>query len=105
MSTALKREELHHVWEKIRSGKIAEDGDKTLASEANIDQKTAKACLGVMAKVAKNGNFEDFVSFVETKEIPALKLSSAEMEALKGGSFPSPWSIVKLVIKGVTIFI
>jgi hypothetical protein len=104
MSTALKREELHIAWEKIRSGRIAEDGDKVLSSEANINQKTAIACLGVIDKVAKKGSFEDFVTFIETKEIPTLKLSRAEMEALKGGSFPSPWSIVKLVLKGVTIF-
>jgi len=106
MTTALKREELKTTWEIIRNGKPVQGAEAKLAEIAKFDLKTAKGCVGVLDKVAKNCSFEEFYDFVERSEIPAVKLTPSEMEAIKGGCFSPGPSLIN-IIKGIitkTIF-
>jgi hypothetical protein len=103
MSDAIKREEILHVWENFRNGKIAPGSGESLSQQLKSDTKTTSDYLTVMQKIAKEYDFEDFANFVEKNELPALKLSRSEMETLKGGTIPV-WDLLKAVIKGTKFF-
>jgi hypothetical protein len=103
MSSAMKREEIHQAWEKFRNGTIAPGTSVAVAQQLKSDPKTTNDYLTVMQKIAKEHDFEDFANYVETKELPAIKLSASEMESLKGGTI-SPIRILKLLIDGVKFF-
>ena len=100
MSSAMKREEIHQAWEKFRNGTIAPGTSVAVAQQLKSDPKTTNDYLTVMQKIAKEHVFEDFANYVETKELPAIKLSASEMESLKGGTIPL-LPLVRLIISGV----
>jgi hypothetical protein len=88
--------ELYSAWEKIRSGEVISDVSK-IASEANIDPKIVSTCLGLIGKVAKSAGFEEFVDFIENNQLPAMKLSTSEMQALKGGNNKDLFKLVRII--------
>lgn len=49
----------------------------------------------MVQKLSKKMSPEEFTKYIETKEIPPIKLNKEEMEALKGGIF---WVLIIVVL-------
>jgi hypothetical protein len=99
MGAALKHDELVQVWESIKATNLSGEVVKGIASKFHISEKVAEASMSVLKKVAACGSFDDFKNYVESNELPALKLTSSEMESVKGGrSVP----IIKDILLGGT---
>ncbi len=64
-------------WQGFLSGKVSVPGRHLAPSDLQG--------IKIMEKIAKNASFDEFVTFVTDKEVPAIKLTSAEMEFIKGG--------------------
>lgn len=64
-------------------------------SKKSVVTKGQEAGAGVfiklVAKVAHQYSEEEFCKFVESGELPAIKLSKQEMNAMKGGFIPLLW--------------
>ena len=78
-------------------------------SKASLNPQIQKALkdwkdLHLVSKVAKNSSEEEFVTFVIEHEVPALKLTPKEMEAIKGGGLikdiVNAYNSIKNILKG-----
>ena len=85
MGAAEKHEVLVEVWNSLKSTSVQDGVIKEISKQHNITEKVAAVSISILKKVACSGTFEDFVNYIETKELPALRLTSSEMEAVKGG--------------------
>ena len=85
MGAAQKHEDLVQVWESLKSAGIPEGAIKQISKQYNITEKVAAFSVAILKKVACSGTYEDFLNYIETKELPSLKLTPSEMEAVKGG--------------------
>jgi hypothetical protein len=85
MGAAKKHDDLVQVWESLKSVGIPEGAIEQISKQYNITEKVAAVSVSILKKVACSGTYEDFVNYIETRELPALKLTPPEMEAVKGG--------------------
>jgi hypothetical protein len=85
MGAALKHDELVQVWESIKATNLSEEMVKGIASKFHISEKVAEASMSVLKKVAAYGSFDDFKNYVESNDLPPIKLTSSEMDSVKGG--------------------
>jgi hypothetical protein len=90
MGAAKKHDDLVQVWESLKSAGIPEGAIEQISKQYSITEKVAAVSVSILKKVACSGTYEDFVNYIETKELPALKLTSSEMDAVKGGKAVYP---------------
>lgn len=107
MGAAEKHEVLVEIWNSLKSTSFPDGAINEISKQHNITEKVATVSISILKKVACSGTFEEFVNYMDTKELPALKLTSSEMEAVKGGMnvYPPRGGILDLlkIIKNSTI--
>jgi hypothetical protein len=101
---AATKQEYFEFWEILKAKNVSEDCFKEIAKTFKISEKLAANSVSLLKKVASSGTLEDFVTYIESRELPAVKLTPSEMEAVKGGA-SLPYLDIVRIIKNSTILI
>ena len=88
---ALSETELKSLWNSIKVTDVSPDKVKQISEHYKTTEKMTSSFLSVLKKIASGSSFDEFKHFLQTANMPAVKLTSSEMEALKGGAFTRIW--------------
>ena len=90
MSTNAQSIELYNFYKRIgpnglEESRIKEFTGQMLAMGLTKDQEKAGTSFSLFHRVANQVNEQEWLEFVQTSQLPAIKLSAKEMELVRGG--------------------
>jgi len=81
-----KIEELYNGLQSVDVNAIGNMKDEDLVHVGGFESaEQARAGCQLLVRVAQNSSLEDFQAFASSGEIPAIELSTEELEMMKGG--------------------
>jgi len=84
-------------WHNFKRLSNSKDAAKELSKTLNVSETDASRTLSNLKIVAEKSTFEDFKAYLESGEIPPMKLTASEMENIKGGCIIFPPNFFRIL--------